>query len=276
MLEFTSLRGVAPRRPSQSFFERAGRWTTHAARVTASWPRAIGAFCLWLVCSPPAYAESVDVAIVFAVDYSSSVDPSVAAMQREGHAEALTSPEIIRAISGNYFGCISVTYFEWSSPGQARVVLPWTTICNLEDAKAAAAVIRTKGDTGYVRRARSGTSITSAIDGAGLLFDKFPGKAMRKVIDISANGENNDGPPVAPSRLRALAKGYTINAIAIPTAAESDPDRPLATYFADNVIGGPEAFVMRPAGPEDYVIALRRKLVTEISFNIGPQPRLEN
>jgi hypothetical protein len=235
----------------------------------------VTAFCVWLSLGLPAYAGSDDVAIVFAVDFSSSIDSEVANMQREGHAAALTSPEIIGAISANYFGCISVTYLEWSSPGQSRIVLPWTRICGLEDAKAAALIISTQGDTGYVRRARSGTSISSAIDASGLLLDQFPGKAMRKVIDISGNGENNDGLPVAPSRLRAIAKGYTINAIAISTQ-DNDPGQPLATYFADNVIGGSDAFVIKPTGPRDYVTALRRKLVTEISFNIGSEFPHEN
>jgi hypothetical protein len=233
------------------------------------------AFFIWFCAALPASASSVDVAVVFAVDYSSSVDSKIAAIQREGHAGALTSPEIIRAIAGNYFGCISVTYIEWSSPGQTRVILPWTNICSLEDARAAAKVIRAKGDTGHVRRARSGTSISSAIDVAGLLLDQFPGKAMRKVIDISANGENNDGLPVGPSRQRAIAKGYTINAIAIP-AEDDNQGRPLATYFADYVIGGSDAFVIRPTGPSDYVVALRRKLVTEISFNFGSHVPREN
>ncbi|WP_189524656.1 DUF1194 domain-containing protein, partial [Mesorhizobium sp. M8A.F.Ca.ET.142.01.1.1] len=55
---------------------------------------------------------NVDVAVVFAVDFSSSIDPKIADLLREGHAAALTSAEIIRAISQNYLGCIGVTYFE--------------------------------------------------------------------------------------------------------------------------------------------------------------------
>ncbi|RWA70772.1 MAG: DUF1194 domain-containing protein [Mesorhizobium sp.] len=209
---------------------------------------------------------NVDVAVVFAVDFSSSIDPKIADLQREGHAAALTSPEIIRAISQNYLGCIGVTYFEWSSPGYSRTVLPWTRVCGLEDAEAAASVIRKNGDTGYFRRGRGGTSVSAAIDVGSLLLDRFPGNAMKKVIDISSNGENNDGLPVQPSRLNAIAKGYTINAIAIP-ADDEDPKQPLASYFARSVIGGSRAFVMSPKGPRDYVTALRRKLVTEVSMN---------
>ncbi|WP_348626180.1 MULTISPECIES: DUF1194 domain-containing protein [unclassified Mesorhizobium] len=210
---------------------------------------------------------NVDVAVVFAVDFSSSIDPRTADLQREGHAAALTSPEIIGAISDNYLGCIGVAYFEWSSVGHARTVLPWTRICGLEDAKAAAAVIRTSGDTGYIRRGRGGTSVSAAIDVGSLLLDRFPGNAMRKVIDISSNGENNDGLPVQPSRQNAIDKGYTINAIAIPPD-EEDPKQPLATYFARSVIGGSQAFAISLTGPRDYAAALRRKLVIEIGMNV--------
>ncbi|WP_415926874.1 DUF1194 domain-containing protein [Mesorhizobium salmacidum] len=210
---------------------------------------------------------NVDVAIVFAVDFSSSIDPRTADLQREGHAAALTSPKIISAISENHIGCIAVAYFEWASAGHARTVLPWTRICGLEDAKAAAAVIRRSGDTGYIRRGRGGTSVSAAIDVGSLMLDRFPGNATRKVIDISSNGENNDGLPVQPSRESAIAKGHTINAIAIPPSDE-DPKQPLATYFARSVIGGSRAFVISPAGPGDYTAALRRKLVIEVSMNV--------
>jgi hypothetical protein len=249
-----------------SFRERVRTTGWGILTPAGSISRVTGILAASLFWGASAHAANVDVAIVFAVDFSSSIDPKIADMQREGHAAALTSPEIIAAISRNYVGCIGVAYFEWSSPGHARVVLPWTSICGLEDAEAAAAVISRKGDTGFIRRGRGGTSVSSAIDIGSLLLDQFPGKAAKKVIDISSNGENNDGLPVQPSRSNAIAKGYTINAIAIPTEDEN-PDEPLASYFARSVIGGSQAFVMTPKGPDDYTMALRRKLVTEVSMN---------
>jgi Protein of unknown function (DUF1194) len=240
------------------------------AKRPSSFLRLAGALAALAFWAPQAHAASVDVAVAFAVDFSSSIDPEIADLQREGHAAALTSPEIIAAITRNYVGCIGVAYFEWSSPGHTRIVLPWTTICGMEDAKAAASVISKKGDTGFIRRGRSGTSVSAAIDAGALLLDQFPGDAAKKVIDISSNGENNDGLPVQPSRLNAIAKGYTINAIAIPTEDEN-PDQPLADYFAKSVIGGSQAFVITPKGPNDYTTALRRKLVSEVSMNVDPQ-----
>ena len=237
--------------------------------------RLAGTFTFSMFWGLQAHAADVDVAVVFAVDFSSSIDPDTADLQRKGHAAALTSPEIVAAIARNHLGCISVAYFEWSSPGRIRIVLPWTSICRLEDAEAAALVISENGDTGFRRRGRGGTSVSSAIDVGSLLLDQFPGKAAKKVIDISANGENNDGLPVHLSRLKAIAKGYTINAIAIP-AEDENPGHRLASYFTDNVIGGPQAFVMTPTGTGDYAAALRRKLVSEISLNIDPSFPSEN
>ena len=256
--------------------DRQLRVTATRAMRASSLLGLVGTLAVSAFWGPPAHAANldlapmnVDVAIAFAVDFSSSIDPKLADLQREGHAAALTSPAIISAISQNYLGCIGVTYFEWSSPGHTRTVLPWTRICGLEDAKAAASVIRRTGDTGYSRRGRGGTSVSAAIDVGALLLDRFPGKAAKKVIDISSNGENNDGLPVEPSRLGALAKGYTINAIAIP-AEDTSSAEPLASYFEQSVIGGYQAFVISPKGPADYTAALRRKLVIEVSMNAIP------
>ena len=220
-----------------------------------------------------ALAADVDVAIVFAVDVSGSINATTADLQRKGHASALRSPETIAAIASNERGCIAISYFEWSSPGQRRIVLPWRRICGIQDAQAAASIIEETGDRGYGRAGRGGTSISYAISLARLLLDQYVGTATRKVIDISSNGRNNDGLPVEATRLMALAKGYTINAIAVPPEHRGVPYS-LAGYFAEEVIGGPSAFVIAPKTSDDYATALRRKLAIEIAVNdASPTPR---
>jgi Protein of unknown function (DUF1194) len=207
-----------------------------------------------------AHAADVDVAIVFAVDVSASIDPATADLQREGHAEAICSPDVIAAIARNHIGCVGVTYFEWSSHGYLRMVLPWTRVCGLGDGKAVASVILERGRTG---KGYGGTSISFALDEGSLLLDQFPGKAARKVIDIAANGKNNDGPSVQQSRAQAIANGYTINAIVISPLIRG---MNLTEYFADNVIGGSGAFVISPVDASGYAAALRRKMVNETSL----------
>ena len=235
----------------------------------------LAAFLAATLVTGRALAADFDVAIVFAVDVSGSIDPFTADLQREGHVLALRSPQVIAAIAGNHFGCIAIAYFEWSSREELRTVsplrtvLPWTGVCSAEDALAAAKIISEKGDRGYGRWGRGETSISYAIDTASLLLDDFAGEVGRKVIDISSNGRNNSGLPVAVSRARAIAKGYTINAIAIPTMEHRGFADHLVNYFAQEVIGGPSAFVLEPASREDYAVALRRKLVKEIALSGG-------
>ncbi len=233
---------------------------------TNSLPRLMTILAVPALWGAQAIAAEVDAAIVFAVDVSASIDPATADLQREGHATAISSPEVIAAITRNRAGCIAVTYVEWSSPGQMRSVVPWTSVCGHGDAQAVASLIRENGDRGYGCEGFCGTSISFAINLAGLLLDKYVGNASTKIIDISANGTNNDGLPVDESRLRAIAKGYTINAIAIPGMTRG-VKYDLTQYFADNVIGGPGAFVIAPDTPDDYAAALRRKLVTEIGLS---------
>lgn len=206
----------------------------------------------------------VDVAIVFAVDSSTSVDAERADRQRLGHAQALRAPEVIGAIVHGETGCIAITYFEWASVGSARTVLPWSLVCSQADAFAAAQTIEDYGDTGRGRSRGGHTSISYAIDAAGLALGAWHGRARRTVIDVSVNGTNNDGPPVEVSRGRALAEGHVINAIAVDPAEEGVTDN-LAGYLHQHVIGGPGAFVILAEGPESYVRALRRKLTIEIS-----------
>ncbi|MHA6688280.1 DUF1194 domain-containing protein [Mesorhizobium sp. A556] len=215
---------------------------------------------------PHLQAADVDVAIVFAVDASGSIDAAAADLQREGHAEAIRAPEVIAAIDRGGFGCIAIAYVEWASSGQKRTVMPWTSICGRGDAQSAAAFIRREGNKGNAcRRRHCGTSISFAIDLGALLLDGYVGHASSKIIDISANGTNNDGLPVQPSRLQAINKGITINAIAVPTTMQGVRHH-LVDYFAENVIGGTGAFAIEPVSTNDYVVALRRKMVIEISM----------
>ncbi|CCV10118.1 conserved exported hypothetical protein [Mesorhizobium sp. STM 4661] len=215
-----------------------------------------------------ARANDVDAAIVFAIDTSASISIEHATLQRQGHVEALRSKDVADAIEGGPVGCIAITYIQWSSVGRLQTILPWTTICDGEQAAAAASAIDRVGDTGRGRSYRGRTSISFAIDISSQLLDRFQGTATKKIIDVSSNGTNNDGLPVAESRLRTIAKGYIINAIAV---ARDEPGvtADLPRYLRENVIGGAGSFVIAPDTPADYSTAIRRKLVLEIS-NVAP------
>ncbi|EJK79052.1 DUF1194 domain-containing protein [Agrobacterium rhizogenes] len=213
--------------------------------------------------------RTVDAAIVLAVDKSSSIDPATADFQRNGHATALRSKEVLSAIEGGMTGCIAVTYVEWAGVGDLDTVLPWTKLCSRSDLEAAADAILHSSNAGLKRQGRGGTSLSFAIDISSFLLERWPGHATRKIIDISSNGTNNDGLPVEQSRDAAMKKGYVINVIAV---ARSEPGvtADLPGYFRQQVIGGPRSFVIVPDRIEDYAVAIRRKLVLEIA-GIMPQ-----
>lgn len=222
---------------------------------------------LSLVCVFAAKADDmgkVDAAIVLAVDTSASIDREQADRQRHGHAEALRSREVQSAIRRGLVGCIAIAYVEWSSSGRLRAVMSWKRLCGRDDAVEAARVIDEDGDTGRSKGVRGRTSLSYAIEASSLMLDDFPGQAPSKIIDISANGTNNDGISVAQARSTVLAKGYVINAIVL-SRAEAGVTNDLCAYFRHNVIGGPGSFAIVADEPADYVRALKRKLVLEVS-----------
>lgn len=209
----------------------------------------------------PGKSDPVDVSIVFAVDTSGSVDPPIALLQKEGHAVALEAPEVIAAIQRGYVGCIAISYFEWSAKGAQRLVLPWSRICDAASAAGAARMIRENGASrGFGKR----TSLTAAIDHSSWLLDGFD--APRKVIDISANGSNNDASNIVKARQGALGRGYVINAI-LELDSSSEPG--LLRYFQNKIVGGQGSFVTSAASPDDFIAALRSKLIKEISSGGG-------
>lgn len=223
------------------------------------------ALVLWLASASICCADEVDpvdAAIVLAVDTSASIDPEQADRQRYGHVEALRSREVQSAIHRGVVGCIAIAYVEWSSVGRLRTVLPWRRICGRDDAMEAAAFIA--GHTGAEPSGRGRTSLSYAIEASSLMLDSFPGRAGSKIVDISANGTNNDGLPVSQARSRVLDKGQVINAIAV-SRVEPGITNDLWAYFHANVIGGPGSFAIAPDEPADYARALKRKLVLEIS-----------
>jgi hypothetical protein len=60
-----------------------------------------------------------------------------------------------------------------------------------------------------------GTSISKAIDFSMALLSSGDFLAMRRVIDISGDGSNNQGGLVTEARDKAVARGVTINGLPI-------------------------------------------------------------
>ncbi|HXK54605.1 MAG TPA: DUF1194 domain-containing protein [Hyphomicrobiales bacterium] len=230
-----------------------------AAAAIAAWA------WLWPVVSPAkAEDQPVDLELVLAVDISLSMDRVEQQVQRQGYVDAMRHPEVIGAIRSGLHGRIAVTYAEWAGTGTLVVVVPWTLI----DGEAAAQGFSRYLAASPMRGARR-TSISDAIDQAGALFGGNGFSGIRRVIDISGDGPNNQGVPVTAARGRIVARGITINGLPV----QLDEGRPaslfsiadLDVYYEDCVIGGPGAFIVPVRSVEEFAIAVRRKLVLEIA-----------
>jgi Protein of unknown function (DUF1194) len=208
-------------------------------------------------------AAQVDVELVLAVDVSYSMDMDELAVQREGYAQAIVSKEFLQALKALPNGKISVTYFEWAASNDQKIIIPWRVIDGPETADAVSQeILRTP-----IRRA-SRTSISGAIYFAMPLFESNPYPGLRRVIDISGDGANNNGAPVTPARDEAISKGIVINGLPImvkdPSYSTMDIEN-LDWYYEDCVVGGPGSFVVAIKDREKFKEAIRTKLLLEVA-----------
>ncbi|WP_428415075.1 DUF1194 domain-containing protein [Pararhizobium sp.] len=211
------------------------------------------------VATPVADAVPVDVALVLAVDMSGSMDIEEAQVQRMGYVDALRHPDFINAVTAGLNGRIAISYFEWAGSVNETSVIGWQVIDDAQDAASLAEHLASRPV--FTRR---GTSISNAITFASKLMAASPYDAMRRVVDISGDGPNNLGPPVNPARDAAIESGIIINGLAILIRPSGGPVS-LDRYYADCVVGGPGSFVLPVHQPEDFAVAIRQKLVLEVS-----------
>ncbi|MGE0502436.1 MAG: DUF1194 domain-containing protein [Rhizobiaceae bacterium] len=206
----------------------------------------------------PGVAE-VDVELVLAVDVSRSMDPSELVLQRAGYAAALRHPDVLDAIRRSARGRIALTYFEWAGGIETGSIVGWRIIDGPASAEAFASEIESR-----VADSRFGTSISGAIDHAAGLFDGNGIESPRRVVDVSGDGPNNDGRAVTLARDAAVSAGIVVNGLPI-LINPSRTFRELDRYYAECVMGGPGAFVLPVYDQGELSIAIRRKLVLEIS-----------
>ena len=216
-------------------------------------------------------AIPVDLELVLAVDVSYSMDPDEQALQREGYVKALSSKEFLQALRQGPNGKIAVTYIEWSSEYDQKIVLPWRLIGDPETADAVASEL---ANAPYQRRSR--TSISGGLRFGKSLFDNSGYRGLRRVIDVSGDGANNSGPPVTQIRDDVVASGVTINGLPL-MLKRANPGtmdiQNLDVYYEDCVIGGPGAFVIPVRERSQFIEATREKLVLEVAGR-APAPRL--
>ena len=224
-----------------------------------------------LLASFPTHAQTaetdVDVELVLAVDASRSMEPFEQKIQLEGYIAAFRRKDVIDAIRDGVHGRVAITYVEWAGSTLQR------TIVGAESAEKFAAALDQP-----IPSTQSRTSISGAIDFSSTLFDNNGFKGMRKVIDVSGDGANNNGRPVAEARDQALAKGITVNGLPLMTRGDFYSDwavKDLDVYYSNCVIGGPGAFMIPVNTWDQFPEAVRRKLVLELAGITPPIQRAD-
>jgi Protein of unknown function (DUF1194) len=205
----------------------------------------------------------VDIELVMSTDISYSMDYDELKLQRDGYVEAIQSPEFLNALKQGMHGKVAVTLVEWAGANDQRVVVPWRLI----DGPASAQAVAAEMAAAPVRRAFR-TSISGALIFSRDLFENSGFAGIRRVIDVSGDGTNNQGALVVPTRDETLARGIVINGLPI-MLKEPQPGsidiKDLDIYYEDCVIGGAGSFVIPIREREKFKEAIRTKLVLEIA-----------
>ncbi|MEO1721331.1 MAG: DUF1194 domain-containing protein [Pseudomonadota bacterium] len=206
----------------------------------------------------PAHAIGCKLALVLGLDISSSVNEREYEQQLHGLADALSHPKVIEAITTPEGAGIAVITYEWSGYAQQDLITGWEMLATPEDVKAYAARLKAH------QRIYSDfpTAIGKSLEYGANLFATAP-PCARRTIDLSGDGENNDG--VGPEHYRAqgLFEGITINGLVI-LGAYPNP----AIYYRGYVMQGPNAFVAIARTFDYYRRVMIGKLLREIETQL--------
>jgi Ca-activated chloride channel homolog len=195
--------------------------------------------------------RACELALVLAIDVSGSIDAGEYAFQMQGLADALEDGVIADALVQ---GQVALSVVQWSGAGEQLNSIPWRRMLSPRHVAEFADEVR-----GLRRRwTDSKTAIGDLLAYAGPLFAAVP-DCRRRVLDISGDGQINAGEPTGPARARLIARGVTINGIAIDRVGFS-----IARYYRTDIIGGFDAFVMASRGYSDYPRSIREKLFREV------------
>ncbi|WP_299475248.1 DUF1194 domain-containing protein [uncultured Roseibium sp.] len=208
-------------------------------------------------------ANEVDVELVLAVDISQSMDTEEQEIQRAGYVAALTSREFLDAIQVGPIGRVAVTYMEWGGVDEHFIVADWTIVQDSTSASHFASKIA-EAPLRQVQR----TSIASALQKSVELVETNQYMGLRRVIDISGDGPNNQGGSVTEMRDRMIAAGVTINGLPLMMKSNKNTWQAMLNldhYYEDCVIGGPGSFAIPVRSKEGFADAIRMKLVLEIA-----------
>ncbi|MBF9031369.1 DUF1194 domain-containing protein [Rhodobacterales bacterium HKCCE3408] len=213
------------------------------------------AVALSILAAGPSAAQddTCRLALLLGLDVSASVDAAEYRLQQDGLIAALLSPEVQRAFLEGP-GPVALAVYEWSGRFQQDMLADWTMINSQADLLSVAERI----SQGSRRSTDFPTALGYAIGFAAQTFAEAP-PCLFQTLDISGDGQNNDGFPPAAAYEHFPLADVTVNGLAIGGA-----QREIALYYEMEVIQGPGAFVEYASNHADFETAMRRKLEREL------------
>lgn len=198
----------------------------------------------------------VDVALVLGVDSSYSIKEDEWSLQQQGYIAAFRSLDVHRALFSGEHGSVAICAFEWSEAGQQRTIVPWMHVQCVDDAHGVSVLFQS-----HVRQFSHNTSISGALAYAHTCHTVCPFAPDKRIVDISGDGENNNGMEPFLLRHHLVKAGVTVNGLPILGTDTAGLD----TYYLNNVAAGEGSFVLPAQSFSDFALAVRRKIILEVS-----------
>ena len=215
-------------------------------------------------------AADCRLALLLALDISSSVDREEDALQRQGLAAALVAPEVLNAIFANQ-DYVALAVYEWSGRYNQEILIDWTVL----DQPATLVGVAER----IARSQRSYNTFPTAMGyalGFGAEMMQRAPACLFKTIDMAGDGQNNEGFGPLLAYREFPFDGIVVNGLVV-NAADFEAETGLINFYQQEVIRGPGAFLEVAQGFEDYERAMRRKLEREATpAIIGSLPHPRN
>lgn len=195
-------------------------------------------------------AAACSMALVLAIDVSSSIDVGEYKFQTFGLADALLDPEIADVLVQHQ---VALSVVQWSGAGEGDLSIPWRRMLSYREVRDFSDRVRDMPR----KWEGSNTAVGDAIAFSAAQFDRVA-DCQRKVIDVSGDGSSNAGLNAGVESRKAEEAGIEINGIAIDIVGAS------ITAFYERFVKTSDGFVITSRGFSDYPRSIREKLLKEL------------
>jgi hypothetical protein len=207
--------------------------------------------------------EKVGMQLILAADVSGSVNSARYKTQQDGYLEALGDSRVLNVIAELEPPVLAIAFIAWAR--EQAVMVPWMRV---QDAKSME-LFRNRLKQTQRPQIGINTLISKALLFCDARFDQeFTGG--RKVIDVSGDGDDNQGiAALHDVRDALIGKGVVINGLPIIVKPPEyifpqQPSEGLDVYYRNHVVGGEGHVLIESIGFDNFKQAILQKLLLEI------------